>query len=137
MTDAPLTTYQSGRIGEPAEPRTVVVFERRPRWFPEMQRQFVGEETRIRWCTELRDVERHLAADGSFVVVLDFDECPGECLQLLGRSVGASQSVPFVCIGSQQTAELEWIVRELGGLAFFPDHVTGDRIAALCRRQWT
>ncbi len=137
MSVSPVMTQSILLRGEPAEPRTVIVFERQPRWVPEMQRQFIGEEVRVRWCTELRDMPRHLAANGSFVVILDFDENPAECLQFLNRFVSAPRSVPFLCIGSRNTAELEWIVRELGGLAFFPDHVTGDQIAALCRRQWT
>ena len=30
--------------------RTIVIFEARPRWEPELQRQFLGEPVRVRGC---------------------------------------------------------------------------------------
>lgn len=136
MAEKAANAQPGSPFGAPAEPHTIIVFEREPRWYPELQRQFVGEEVRIRWCNELRDVGGHLVDVGSAVVVFDFDESPGECLQVISRISAGIRPVPCICVGSRQTADLEWAVREVGGLAFYPDGVTGERLAALCRRQW-
>ena len=42
-----------------------------------------------------------------------------------------------ITLGSPQTAELEWMLRDLGTLEFAVDIPTGKRLANLCRRQWT
>ena len=39
---------------------TILVFERRPRWVPELERQFAGEEVRVRGCGRPRDIEERL-----------------------------------------------------------------------------
>lgn len=136
MTELPSTATPGYRGSEPAEPRTIVIFERRPRWGPELQRQLAGEEIRVRWCTELSEVERRTADTGTNVVVLHFDETPGECLQWIEHAGRSPRPVPVICIGSEQTSDLEWIARELGGLQFYPEFVSGREIAALCRRQF-
>ena len=130
---------------------TVIVFEKRPRWAPELQRQFDDDEdVRVRACNSTADLERMQAEteddragdwagepSGVRVAVLDFDAAPAECLQYLGRRIGRRLDCPSIVIGSPRTAALEWSVRELGAVEFVVDFISGERLASLCRRQWS
>lgn len=113
----------------------VVVFELRSRWAPELQRQFAGEEVRIRACRSLRDLDGLLADSPGSIAILDLLAGPAVCLQFLARHGGHSPQTPIVVVGSCHTAELEWPIRELGATEFLPAP-TGERLAAVCRRQW-
>lgn len=119
---------------EPTEPNVVVV-EPKPRWTPELQRQFVGDRVHVRQCVRLGDAGK-LAGEGC-VLVLDFDAAPADCLQFLGRRVGNGRYIPSIVIGSPSTAALEWTARDLGALAFLVETPPGAALARLCRRQWT
>lgn len=129
---------------------TVIVFEKRPRWAPELQRQFDDEDVRVRACNSTVDLERMQvgtddvyagaragAPSGVCVGVLDFDAAPAECLQYLGRRIGRRLDCPSIVIGSPRTVALEWSVRELGAVEFVVDAISGERLARLCRRQWS
>ncbi len=118
-------------------PATVIVVERRPRWTPELQRQFVDEDVRVRSVRSTADVLEAVERAPKCVVLLDFDSAPAECLQFLGRWIGLVPFLSIVVVGSQRTASLEWVVRELGALEFFADVSAGEDIVRLCRRQWT
>ena len=124
-----------------AEP-TVFVFETKPRWTPELQRQFNDEDIRVRNCpstSELVTLLESCTVSGdttpAFVVVLDFAAGAAECLQFLGRLISRAGPWPIIVIGSSRTAELEWSVRELGALEFVVDYISGEDLARLCRRQ--
>ena len=141
---------------------TIIVFEKQPRWTPELQRQFDGDDVRVRGCTTAADVVHTIAslpkplAAAEFdltnespasviaplrdrlvgtLILLDLASGPADCLQFLGRSLNATDFPPTVVIGSQELADLEWPVRELGALDFLLGHLSGDDLAAICRRQ--
>ena len=114
----------------------IVVHEKRPRWAPELQRQFVGEEVRVRGCRSLADAVPRAADAAPRVVVLDLEAAPAETLHFLGHWGPKARRWPVVVIGSTRTADLEWPARELGALAFLPEEVSGEDLARLCRRQW-
>jgi len=114
---------------------SVIVVEPRPRWTPELQRQFLGESVRVRQCVTFADLRQ--LADGRSVVVLDLDAAPADVLQFLGRCLRRRRTICTIALGSPQTAELEWMLRDLGTLEFVVDIPTGKRLAHLCRRQWT
>ena len=115
---------------------TVVIFEKRQRLAPELQRQFTGESIRIRVCRSLTDVRTMLHDAPCSILVVDLEAALGECLQLLGQMVGETQFVPIIAIGSHQTAEWEWAIRELGVVDFVPRFDSGEDLARLCRKQW-
>ena len=114
---------------------SIIVVEPRPRWTPELQRQFLGESVRVRQCATFTNLR--ILAEGCSVVVLDLDAAPADVLQFLGRCVRRSHPICTITLGSPQTAELEWMLRDLGTLEFAVDIPTGKRLANLCRRQWT
>jgi hypothetical protein len=114
---------------------SVIVMEPRPRWTPELQRQFLGESVRVRQCATFTDLWK--LAEECSVVVLDLDAAPAGVLQFLGRCASRRHSICTITLGSPQTAELEWMLRDLGTLEFAVNIPTGKRLAHLCRRQWT
>ncbi len=143
---------------------TVIVFEKQPRWTPELQRQFDDDDIRVRGCTSTADVTRAIASHTSPLVIgdighsiassanaaaprrdrlvgtlvlLDLTSGLAECLQLLGRSLKVCDFPPTVVIGNQELADLEWPVRELGAIDFLLGHLSGDELATICRRQLT
>lgn len=117
------------------EPPHVIIYEQRPRLTPEMQRQFLDDNLRIHTCTNLRDIPSLVQASSQSLLLLDLDADPAGCLQLLGRYIG-EMPLPIICVGSSASAELEWMVRELGALEFLVGPVSGELLANLCRRQW-
>ena len=125
------------KLNDTMTPATVIVVERRPRWTPELQRQFINEDVRVRSVRSTADVLEALERTPKCVVLLDFDSALAECLQFLGRWIGPVPFLPIVVVGSQRTASLEWVVRDLGALEFFADVPAGEDIVRLCRRQWT
>ena len=115
----------------------VLVHERRPRWRPELERQFRGEPARVRSCSSLGDLAKAVdAADPPPLVVLDLDAAPAESLQLLGRWTGRPGRPAVVAITGPRTADLEWPARELGALTVLPESISCDDLANVCRRQW-
>ena len=114
----------------------VIVLERRPRWTPELQRQFADEEVRVRSCRRVADMGPMFDGAPQCVLVLDLDAGAADCLQFLGRRIGRVSSSPIIAIGPGRLAGLEWPVRELGVLAFLPGSISGEELADLCRRQW-
>ena len=116
-------------------PLTVLVFEQRPRWAPELQRQFLGQDVAVRACRSLDDLDALAAAAAQAIAVVDLDAAPAACLQFLGRRLGRSPHLPIVAVGSPRMGELEWPLRELGAAAVLCDFPTGEQMARLCRRQ--
>jgi DNA-binding NtrC family response regulator len=113
-----------------------IVFEKEPRWAPELQRQFLKEDVRVIACRSLKDAEERSAGVGRGVVLLDASVATAECLQFLRRGMTDPEALPVLIVGSTQTARLEWAFRELGAAAFFPNRIPGHEMASLCRRQW-
>ena len=121
---------------EPLFGRAVVVFEKRPRWTPELERRFVGENVRVRACRATADIEELLDAETATVLVFDLASVAIECLHYLGRTFDRRRSVPVVVIGAGENAELEWLTREAGAIEFLPEHLGGKDLARICCRQW-
>jgi DNA-binding response OmpR family regulator len=115
---------------------TVLVFERRPRWVPELQRQFLGQDVRVRGCSSLKDVEQLLAQSPGSLAILELDAEPAPCLMALARLMARSPSPTILVVASPAYRELEWRVRELGAAAFLVEPVPGDEMAESCRRQF-
>jgi hypothetical protein len=116
---------------------TAIVFEKRPRWGPELARQFANENVRVVECRSLSDVIERSANAGRGVILMDLLFKPVECLRFLSRRLGDGFSLPIFVIGSEWTSVLEWPVRDLGAIAFFARAIPGHEMADLCRRQWS
>ena len=115
---------------------TAVVFEKRRRWGPELERQFANENVNVFECRSLRDVVDRTAEVVRGVILLDLDFKPAECLRFLARRLSDGASLPVFIVGSDETAGLEWPVRDLGAAAFFAKTIPGHEMADLFRRQW-
>jgi hypothetical protein len=115
---------------------TAAVFEKRPRWGPELERQFKNEDVRVVECRSLADVVERTADVARGVILLELAFRPSECLRFLARRIGHEGTLPIIVIGSEGTAGLEWPVRDLGAIAFFAKSSPGHEMAELCRRQW-
>ena len=114
----------------------VFIFEKRPRWTPALQRQFLDEDVRVRRFTRLADLRREATASSRGVVLLEFAAGAADCLQFLGRALGRPGFPPVFVIGSDRTADLEWPIREFGATAFLDEAIPRSQLARLIRRQW-
>jgi DNA-binding response OmpR family regulator len=112
---------------------TAVVFEKQPRWAPELQRQFAGDEVRVVACRSLKDVEERCARVSRGVVLLDAAAATADCLQFLRRGMADPHALPVVIVGSKWITDLEWAFREVGAAAFFINRIPGHEMASLCR----
>jgi DNA-binding NtrC family response regulator len=119
-----------------ATPATAVVFEQRPRWGPELQRQFANEGVRVIECRSLADVAERTKEVRRGVILLDLVFKTAECLRFLGRRLNDGTALPVFVVGSNRLADLEWSVRDLGATAFFAHTIPGHQMADLCRRQF-
>jgi hypothetical protein len=70
------------------------------------------------------------------VVVLDLATAAEESLALIAQSGHSKFELPKIVLASGEQAELEWVIRDLGAVAFLAEPVSGDDLAALCRKQW-
>ncbi len=118
-------------------PPTAFVFERQPRWAPELERQFIAEDVRVVACRSLRDLTERSQGVSRGVMVLDLAAETIGCLRFLGLRAADPAAVPTFVVGGGPTAHLEWVVRELGATLFFATIIPGHALAALCRRQWS
>jgi hypothetical protein len=121
---------------QPAPPATIVL-EKRSRWAPELERQFVNENVRVIGCRSFHDVMAHSVDTACGAILIDLAADPVESLRFLARRAAETSRLPVLVIGSEQTAELEWPLRDLGVTAFFARRVAAHEVAALCRRQWS
>lgn len=117
---------------------TIVVFETKPRWAPELQHQFVEENVRVVTVGRVRDISAEVESGGAVVVLLDFDTDPPGCLTHLGRSSaerivegGFSRTIVIL---TEVTSDLEWPIREAGVTSVLDEFVPGHALADACRR---
>lgn len=110
---------------------TVVVFERRPRWAPELQRQFLDEDVHVRACRAVADIPPLLDRSSRNVLLLDLEADPLGCLGFLRQAARCTEAV--VVVGSQATRKLEWAAREQGAGEFLPESTSGEALSKLCR----
>ena len=121
---------------------TLIVFEEKPWWIPELQRQFLNEDVRIRSCNRLQNLPEMLSTDSTFplsqpVVILHLDDQPANCLQFLGQYASRpTWECPILVIASAAYQELELTIRELGATEFLLKPLAGDRLGNWCRRQF-
>jgi DNA-binding response OmpR family regulator len=126
----------SNPAADQTSPATAVVFEKRPRWGPELERQFESEGIRVIECRSLADVTDRSANIRRGVILLDLAFKPADCLKYLGRRLNDGSALPVFVVGSNRLAGLEWSVRDLGATAFFAKTIPGHQMADLCRRQF-
>lgn len=112
----------------------IVVFEKRPRWLPELQRQFLGEDVRLTACRGMDDAEQLIPLSTVRVIILELAAAPAAILSSLQNMAGRSPQKAVFVVASQASWELEWAARELGAAAFVGDSITGEELASLCRR---
>ncbi len=115
---------------------TILVFERRPRWVPELERQFAAQGVRVRGCGRPRDIEERLTPPGSCVVLMELEAAPAECLEVLERLMTRTPKPAVIAVASPDLRELEWPVREVGATTFLEEPIPGEEMAAHCRRQF-
>ena len=114
---------------------TVIVVENRPRWVPELQRRFLGTSVHVRACRSVGDGGRAAAGEAAGgVLVFDLAVSPGELLHWLGGRNRKLQSIPVLAYAPGATAELEWVLRDLGAAAVLPETTTSEELAAVCRK---
>lgn len=114
--------------------RTIVVFESRPRWEPELQRQFRDESVRVRGCRTWSELSAFAFPPLAEVVVIDLPEELTECLQWLSKLVTQPKAPAVIAISSPEAADLEWTLRDAGVREVLIGNLSGERLARICRR---
>ena len=123
--------------------RTIVVLEPRPRWEPELQRQFVNDSVRVRGCRTVNELASLVfppasagAANIADAVVLQFPENAAACLQWVTGLAARPQVLAVIVLCSAESSELEWLLRDAGVREVLIDEHSGERLARCCRRLW-
>ena len=114
-------------------PRSLIVFERKPRWFPELQRRFSDSGFPLVVCSAVNDVEQALRS-GEGVVMLVMDGAEDRCLEVLRRCSRLPTPPRTIVMGTRHSTSLEWPVRELGVQAFVTERIVTSELVDLCRR---
>ncbi len=109
---------------------TILVLEREPYWTPELQRQFLTTDVKVRGCRKWSELSAAIQSDPSGLSVIDLADFAADCL----TGLAAIHSSRLIVISSPQYAELEFALRDAGAAAFFPDLPTGEQLARCCRR---
>lgn len=115
---------------------TLLIFERRPRWVPELERQFLGQNVRVRGCRSVKDLWDRFTTSSKCLLILDLDFDPEGCLITLARLMARSPSPTILVVASEMHRNLEWTIRELGATAFLEEPIPGDEMAERCRRNF-
>jgi hypothetical protein len=114
----------------------IAVFERRPYWGPELQRQFERIPVTICECRVVEDLLPSIHEFRTALMVVDLDAAIVECLSWFGTmATSHAACYPIIACGSADTANMEWLLRDAGVTAFLPEAISGDDMARLCRRQ--
>jgi DNA-binding NtrC family response regulator len=113
-----------------------LIFERRPRWVPELERQFQGQNVRVRGCRSVKDLFQRFRSSPKCLVVLDLEADLKGCLTALAQLMARSPTPTILVVGSGKYRNLEWAVRELGATAFLEEPLPGDQMAEWCLRQF-
>jgi hypothetical protein len=121
---------------KPSPDTIIAVFELRPFWGPELQRQFGHSSIVIRECRAVNDLLPSTDGFEKALIVIDLDSAIENCIKWLGVDVKQHlHQWPIIACGSAATADFEWPLREAGVTAFLPEIISGDAFAKLCRRQ--
>lgn len=116
--------------------RSLLVFERRPRFAPLLQRLFQGTEFAVRAWTAAEDLQQAVQT-GSGVVMLVTEAAEEPCLNLLGRFATMATPPRTIVVASAHAATLEWPARELGATAFVSNRIPTGELVDLCKRLMT
>ena len=111
-----------------------MVFESRPRWEPELQRQFRDESVRVRGCRTWREVSTFAFPPIADVLVIDLPEDMTECLQWLSKLVAPPRIPSVIVLCSLEAADLEWTLRDVGVREVLIGDLSGEQLARICRR---
>ncbi len=114
--------------------RTIVVFESRPRWEPELQRQFRNESVRVRGCRSLSEFSAFAFPPMADVLVFDLPEDPAECLQWLSKLVMPPKVPSVIALCPPDVGDLEWTLRDVGVREVLVGDVSGEQLSRACRR---
>lgn len=117
--------------------RTIVVFEARPRWEPELQRQFQDESVRVRGCRTWSELSSFAFPQNADVFVIELPEDLTECLQWLSKIVVPPRSPSAIVLCSTEAADLEWTLRDVGVREVLIGDLSGEELARTCRRQFS
>lgn len=128
----------------------LAIFENRPRLTPELQRQFQTDaDVKIRDFRSISELNTTVVSSTSTkaiqatanqrttartVVLLDLEADPAGCLRFLEQHLENRPQIATVVVGSEETSELEWPIRELGAVTFINDYHAGLNLAQLCRQ---
>ena len=116
--------------------RTIAVFEARPRWEPELQRQFRDESVRVRGCRTWNEVSAFAFPPTADALVVDLPEDLADCLQWLSKLVAPPRVPPVIVLCPVEVSELEWTLRDVGVQEVLVGDLTGEALARTCRRLW-
>lgn len=116
----------------------ILIFEKRARWRPSLQRELAETPIAIRAFGSLKELQ---AAAGECqtqrvrcVAVLDLNSALSSVLQFLAATQAQLPDFASVVIGSGAHAVLEPTLRELGATSFHQLPVRRDRLAIECRK---
>src|SRR5436305_792664 len=111
--------------GKPTE-SMIGVYEQRPYYGPELQRQFVASSVAIREHRSLDDLIPSIEHSQRAVLVIDLNEAVDDCLKwLVVNFQNPLRNCPVIACGSAANRQWEWVVREFGVTAFLPDVIPG------------
>ena len=128
--------------------RTIVVFETRPRWQPELQRQFVDQPVRVQGCRNWNELsalafpssvkragDRRLARTAAVdAIVIELPDDAAPCLQWLSSLTVQELVPPIIVLLPSEAAELEWPLRDAGVHDVLVGELAGERLARCLRR---
>ena len=115
---------------------TIIVLERSSRFRGELEIEWLrtagaDRDGGVESAASVSEVFELSAGVRNGMVVADLEMGQAEVLRLLERW---DRNWPVVVIGPQETAGLEWPMRELGATAVLFEPVNPSRLMATCRR---
>lgn len=124
------------KMAETFPETAIVVYEAKPYWGPELQRQFQGTGVAVRECRSVRDLIPAIVELERALLIIDLTAGLAECLEWLAAEFAQDpREIPLIALGSAETHELEWILRESGVAVYLPELTGGEALARICRRQ--
>ncbi len=117
---------------------SILIFEKRSRWRPSLQRELGALPISIRACGTFTELQTSLtecrAKHMQCLAIIDMSGALSNVLQFLERTQFSLPNVPSIVIGTTAHAVLEPTLRELGASAFHQLPLRRDRLAAECLR---
>jgi len=112
----------------------ILIFERAPRYEPDLKRLLASRELLVRPCRSANDVVDLCRRMPGTVVVIDLEVSAAETLRLLERlTLGRLGARPVVLAGPEWDS-LEWAVREAGAADFVAASTPAKELAQQCQR---